>query len=109
MGRPRKRRREGQADESAELLAEEQTEHATVIDEYPVITPFSDFGLISPPPLHNANHSSGSTADGTPSQHSLSLPDTFGISTPSNLEYGLFHASISAMLTPSQLQLGPSH
>ncbi|KAF1840835.1 uncharacterized protein K460DRAFT_380614 [Cucurbitaria berberidis CBS 394.84] len=78
MGRPRKRRRDGEADEPA-----------TILNESPVISIFSDIGLISPPHPHDANNSSGTTANVAPSQHDLSFPESFRLSPVSNLDFNL--------------------
>ncbi|CAO2650422.1 Nn.00g017140.m01.CDS01 [Neocucurbitaria sp. VM-36] len=89
MGRPRKRRRDGEADEPVELAAEEQIKSMTILNDFSDIPIFSDIGLISPPHLHDANSSNSTTADITPTHHDLGLPDTFGVSPISNLNFSL--------------------
>ncbi|KAJ4367381.1 hypothetical protein N0V83_006963 [Neocucurbitaria cava] len=102
MGRPRKRRRDGEADEPAELPAEEQPEPTTILDGFPEISNFTDLGLISAPHLHDINHSNGTTINPTLSQHDLGLGDAFEISPLSNLDF-----SMDPPIDPSLWDLQP--
>ncbi|KAF1939565.1 hypothetical protein EJ02DRAFT_513784 [Clathrospora elynae] len=91
MGRPRKRRRQGEADEPAELPAEEQNEHANILDPFSTISKFSEFGLISSaPPLPDACSSNGSAGLGAVTSHyAVTFPDPFVISPGSTLNYDI--------------------
>ena len=49
MGRPRKRRREGEADAPAEQPAVTQNGHDSTLNGFTTQPSFSSFGLVSPP------------------------------------------------------------
>jgi hypothetical protein len=49
MGRPRKRRREGEADAPVEQAATTQNDHDSSLNGFTPQPSFSSFGLISPP------------------------------------------------------------
>lgn len=49
MGRPRKRRREGEADAPAEQPSTTQNGHDSSLNDFTTQPGFSSFGLISPP------------------------------------------------------------
>jgi hypothetical protein len=92
MGRPRKRRRDGEADEPTEPSAEGPIEYANVLHEFPQIPNPLDFSQVSPPPLQDANSSAGSTGHEvvTPAHYDFGVSDSFGMFPDSNLEYGIF-------------------
>jgi hypothetical protein len=89
MGRPRKRRREGEAEETAGSIG-------NVIDStdgnHESTTTFADFGIITPPQMNEQNYL-GDLRDGmvpdfsAPSQHNyLGTSEGFGPSPISNIE-----------------------
>lgn len=104
MGRPRKRRREGEADEPAEQTTEIQINHPLTLDDLPALSDFSDFGLTSPPQLHDSNSSNVSTVNGTvtPLHHDLGLLNGFATSPTSNLGF-----SLDGSIDPSLWDLQP--
>lgn len=71
MGRPRKRRREGEADDPAETQAETENDHNSHLNDAHSMSGFHAFGLVSPPELQEYDYSSGSTENSvvTPLQH----------------------------------------
>jgi len=80
MGRPRKRRREGEADESAGLPAEAHDEYANVLNNYPEMPNLTDYdSLISPPHMQDTYSSNESSGQGaiTPGELDFSLPNQF--------------------------------
>lgn len=86
MGRPRKRRREGEADEPVELPTEDRIGHGTILNDFPAIASYSDIGLVSPPHLQDSDQVFGMTTTVPPSSHDLGLSDAFGLSPISSLE-----------------------
>lgn len=89
MGRPRKRRREGEADESATFV-QGPNENTNIMNSFSEMQNRSDFdGLNSPPLLqdtYSSNESSGHEAL-TPGQFDPSLSDQLGIPSGSNSAY----------------------
>jgi hypothetical protein len=93
MGRPPKRRREGEADEHFDVPAESQIEHINAIDEPAFVSGFQDFGFISPPDLPELDHSSNSTENGivTPLRHGHGFAHTFDVDSIPIMEYVSHH------------------
>ncbi|RAR07044.1 hypothetical protein DDE82_002986 [Stemphylium lycopersici] len=92
MGRPRKRRREGEADESAGLPVEAHDEYANVLNNYPEMPNFADFdSMISPPHMHNTHSSNESSGQGaiTPGEFDFNLPSQFVPPSGPAFGYGL--------------------
>lgn len=87
MGRPRKRRREDEANEYAELPGESNS-HAILLNDPWANSSFAQFGTITPPQGPDSNVSSHVVEDesGTLSQHNFDVQDPFGVSPTSNLE-----------------------
>ncbi|RMZ69112.1 C6 finger domain [Pyrenophora seminiperda CCB06] len=90
MGRPRKRMRESEPVEAADMPVEAHIDHALHMNSFTDIPnfPYLD-NFISTPTLQDAQSSNGSSAHGavTPSQDDWSLSDPFGFSHFSNTAY----------------------
>jgi hypothetical protein len=94
MGRPRKRRREGDAEETAVPLPD--------VNISPTSTnsfTFIDFGIVTPPQLHDSNILGDVVLneDGYTQQHLFGVPNDFGISPISNMEYVLLQSGHAAI------------
>lgn len=83
MGRPRKRRREGEAEDTVEVLPAD-TPLVTISNGFPTIASFSDVG--QPPHLHDSSQVFDISTDITPPSNDLSISDAFGVSPLSSLE-----------------------
>jgi hypothetical protein len=84
MGRPKKRRREGEADEAANPQPNASDSTISVNDQ----SAFGNFGIITPPQFHDSNcfvNDVANTNGGASHQH-LNSSDAFGISPISNIE-----------------------
>jgi hypothetical protein len=92
MGRPRKRRRDGEADEPTEELVESRTEYTNILDDFPGMPNLADFGLISPPLLQDTHSSIDSAGFGavTPVQLDLGHTNPFEIQLNQDLGYNSF-------------------
>jgi hypothetical protein len=84
MGRPRKRRRESDAEEHAGPLLHVNNSHIGTSGSFT----FVDFGVITPPQLHDSSLLGDSILnhDGPTPQNPLRDSDSFGISPISNVE-----------------------
>ncbi|KAL6155747.1 hypothetical protein ACJBU6_05948 [Exserohilum turcicum] len=83
MGRPRKKRREGEADESTGPLTEAHDGYANTLNTVPDLPNYPSFdSLVSAPSLQNAYSSSHSSVHEavTPGQFDFTFPGQFGIS-----------------------------
>jgi hypothetical protein len=81
MGRPKKRRRGGEADEPTEQPGENQIDYTNIFDEFRDMPDFSGLGPIPPPLLHDGQSSIGSAGHGamTPAQLDLDHVNPFEI------------------------------
>ncbi|EMD91749.1 hypothetical protein COCC4DRAFT_30331 [Bipolaris maydis ATCC 48331] len=104
MGRPRKRRREGEAGESATFV-QGRDENTAVLNSFSEMQNCSDFdGLISPPLLqdtYSSNESSGHEAL-TPGQFDFTFPEQLGILPGPN-----FTSYLEPAIDPSLWELQP--
>jgi hypothetical protein len=88
MGRPRKRRRDGEADEQTEQIAESRSGCGNILNDFQGIPDF-DFGLVSPPSLRETQSSNGSVGQGaiTPAHLDLYHTNPFEIQLNQDLGY----------------------
>lgn len=85
MGRPRKRRREGEPEEIVEILPAE-TPLGIISNVFPAISSHADVGLVSPSHFQDPNQIFDVSAHITSPSHNLSISDAFGVSPISSLE-----------------------
>jgi hypothetical protein len=91
MGRPRKRRRD-EVDQPAEEPVESHIGYANLLDGFPGVSNFADFGLVSPPSLQDTHPSIDSAGFGavTPVQLDLGHTNPFEIQLNQDLGYNSF-------------------
>lgn len=92
MGRPRKRRREDETDNSARLLVQEQDQLINVLSDPLDITNYPDYdNLISPPSLQDGCSSNESARHEaiTPGQFDSGLSNQFDVLPAFDLAYVL--------------------
>ena len=90
MGRPRKRLRESEHVETADLPVEAPVEHSHSTHNFNDMPNFTSFdSLISMPVLQDTQSSNGSSGHGamTPAPYDFSLSDPFGMPHFSNAAY----------------------
>ena len=89
MGRPRKRRREDEANNSARMLVQGHDELIDVLNNPLDMTHYPDYdNLISPPSLQDPYSSNESGHEAiTPGQFDLGLPNQFDISPAFDFAY----------------------
>tara|TARA_R110002003_G_scaffold28_23_gene1714 strand:+ start:4957 stop:5976 length:1020 start_codon:yes stop_codon:yes gene_type:complete len=100
MGRPRKRRREGDANENALTL----TEANSKTFGHPEVHVFHDFGVITPPQFHDPNHpvESVGSNDRTQLPNLMLGSNVFGVSPISSIEYvSHFNTRLSVLIRSS--------
>ena len=92
MGRPRKRRRDGEADEQTEQIVESRNDYENVLNDFQGMPDF-DFGLVSPPSLRDTQSSNGSAGQGaiTPAHLNLDHTNPFEIQLNQDLGYVRYH------------------
>jgi hypothetical protein len=109
MGRPRKRRRDGEADEPTESSVEGHSQYVNIMHDYSQAPNFID--QISPSPLQDANSSAGSAGHEavTPAYPSFGFSDSFSVLPDSNIEYGSLFQHCKYVLTVFQLHIGSTN
>jgi hypothetical protein len=88
MGRPRKRRRDGEADELTKQPVESQNDYSIMLNNLPAMADFADFSLISLASLQDTQSSSGSGGHGAVTPVQLDLDRVHPLEIQLNQDLG---------------------